>query len=217
MTELQPQTTEHKLYHLILNHIKDITQFYSCCDILKQHKQVADVLLAYNEQKENNNHIHMLVKYKRALYTTLRDNVKKAFTTLGNTTYEHIEIKEYRQIEYIIEEKKNEPKSCLINKLTEDDITEFKNKYINKENKKEDEYETYLKSIKDNRIEPTNYIDVLKFTLDYLLEIQLQENKNTPYYIVKGKAILYSRKYSSVFDEIYREQKKHELIKECCG
>lgn len=206
-----------RYYHLILNHITNIDAFNECLTEFLKHKQVADLLLAYHEIKDSNNHIHCMVKYKRALYTTLRDNVKKAFTKLGNTTYEHIEIKEYRQIEYIIEPKKNEPKDCLVNKLTESDLCEYKKNFKNKEIKIIDEYETYLKSIKDKGIEPEAYIDVLKYTIDYLLGRQLEDNKNTPYYIVKGKAILYSRKYSKVFDENYREQKKTELIKEVCG
>ena len=217
-----------KDYHLIINHLNtegNQNELHSCITTLKQHKDVEAVRMVYQEHKLStaNLHLHILIRYKKVVNTTIRDLIKKTFksVTLPNQfTYENIPIKEYNQIWYITQSKmppkEVQEKIKLYDDVTEEQHAEYRIQYPNIENKKLTDYETYLKNIKHIGIDEMEFSKIADYTIKYLLDLQLKEDKQIPLTIVKNKALLYCRKYSEYFNLNYKEITSRRFCNEVC-
>lgn len=204
------------LKHLMINHIEYWDKVSVCLEEYKQHKNVNDIYLAYKESKIGNSHMHILIEYN-AYTNTVNDAIKRIMKPTGFKSYKHVAIQEYHQIYYIIHEKNDEPKECIINTLTDEDIEFYKNTYPNKDKKKVSEYETYLKELKHKHIGDDDFASLANFTLNYLLEQQLQEDKQTPLSVIKNKSTLWCRKANPLFNENYKTLQATRYILEVCG
>lgn len=204
------------LKHLMINHIEYWEKVSGCLEEYKKHKDVKEIYLAYKESKIGNTHMHILIEYN-AYTNTVRDAIKRIMKPTGFNSYKHVPIQEYQQIHYIMNEKDDEPKEEIINILTDEDIEFYKTTYPNLLQKKVSEYETYLTKLKEKHIGNEDFASLANFTLTYLLEQQLAEDKQTPLSVIKNKSTLWCRKASPLFDENYKTLQASRYIFEICG
>lgn len=205
-----------KLRHLIINHInsEDETIIKACVDRFLTHKKIEAVHSLAVEKAPNNIHIHSIIEHNGAYNQTVRDQINKYFIKELKTdkiNYECTEFKDVEQLDYTIRIKKEQPKNVILTPMPE--IHEIIRKLY--PHKVKDDFEAYKLYMETKNILTTDTIAIGSETMRYLINKSIDDDKKTPFHIIKNKAVYYACRFSDEFKEEYTQHKIHQFLTDC--